>query len=102
MLCSREVAGFALLSPSYFLTVIPAKAGIHLAGAGTAETWVPACAAGMTAADQAGTGRGYFLAMARSAFDGVSFSGWTIVLLTALRAVPRVGNSVSAPSRCRT
>ena len=34
---------------------------------------------------------GHFFAIARSAFDRVSFSGWTMVLLTALRAVPRFG-----------
>ena len=44
----------------------------------------------------------YFFAAACSAFDSVSFSGWTMVLLTALRAAPRVGNSVSWPSRCST
>jgi len=35
-----------------------------------------------------------------SAFERVSFSGWTIVLLTAARAAPRLGNSDSMPSRC--
>lgn len=41
-------------------------------------------------------------AAACSAFDSVSFWGWTMDLLTAARAAPRFGNSVSTPSRCRT
>jgi len=37
-----------------------------------------------------------------SAFDIVSFSGWTMVLFAADRAAPRPGNSVSTPSRLST
>jgi hypothetical protein len=45
---------------------------------------------------------GHFFAAACSAFESVSFSGWTIVLFTARRAAPRLGNSDSTPSRCKT
>jgi len=44
----------------------------------------------------------HFFAAACSAFDIVSFSGWTMVLFTAARAAPRLGYSASTPSRCRT
>jgi lactoylglutathione lyase len=54
------------------------------------------------AADNRSAVRHLVFAAACSAFDKVSFSGWTMVLLAALRAVPRLGNSVSPPSRCRT
>ena len=37
-----------------------------------------------------------------SALERVSFSGWTIVLFTAARAAPRLGNSASTPSRRST
>jgi hypothetical protein len=94
MLCGREVMGFALLSPSYF--PVPVRAG------GTPTLLSPQAGEGFGMEAIGNSRAGYFFAIARSAFDGVSFSGWTIVLLTTLRAAPRVGNSVSAPSRCRT